>query len=150
MTHLRIVAILTGAAIAVAATPAFAVQCNHKGGFPGFLTDFKKEAERLKLTPDTITKLFGAPAEELTGDQLVDATERLRGSSYCVRWTLFPLDLTGGEKPSAAQMQTLRDEAKKLKVSPEKTAKLWLKTDLNELNGEAVDRIVAAMQTYQK
>ena len=44
MTHLRIVAILTGAAIAAAATPALAAQCNHKGGFPGFLTDFKKDA----------------------------------------------------------------------------------------------------------
>ena len=27
-----------------AAAPAFAAQCNHKGGFNGFIADFKKEA----------------------------------------------------------------------------------------------------------
>lgn len=114
------------------------------------IADFTKETERLKLTPDTITKLFGAPANELPSAILDAAVETLANSSYCVRGILFPLDLTGGEKPTAEQLQTLKDEAKKLKVSPEKTAKLWLKTDLEALNGESVARIVAAMRTYQK
>ena len=37
MTTFHILAAaLTGAALAIAATPALAAQCNHKGGFPAF------------------------------------------------------------------------------------------------------------------
>jgi hypothetical protein len=36
-------AVLSGAVL-LAAAPAFAAQCNHKGGFDAFLSDFKKEA----------------------------------------------------------------------------------------------------------
>ncbi len=32
------------AAVLAAATPSFAAQCNHKGGFDAFLADYKKDA----------------------------------------------------------------------------------------------------------
>jgi hypothetical protein len=54
MTHLRIIAAaLTGAAIAAATTPALAVQCNHKGGFPAFISDFKKDAAKQGISKRT-------------------------------------------------------------------------------------------------
>ena len=31
-------------AVLITAAPALAAQCNHKGGFKSFITDFKKEA----------------------------------------------------------------------------------------------------------
>lgn len=71
MTNLRFVAILTGAAIAVAATPAFAAQCNHKGGFPGFLNDFKKEAGSKGISKRSLDSLDG-----LTVDDKVLASDR--------------------------------------------------------------------------
>ena len=39
-----VVAAALAGAMLIAAAPAFAAQCNHKGGFDGFLADFKKEA----------------------------------------------------------------------------------------------------------
>ena len=72
MTHLRIIAAaLTGAAIAVAATPALAVQCNHKGGFPAFLSDFKKEAGSKGISKRGLEALDG-----LTVDDKVLASDR--------------------------------------------------------------------------
>ena len=42
MTNLRIVAAaLTGASLALTVTPALAVQCNTKGGFPAFVAELK-------------------------------------------------------------------------------------------------------------
>jgi len=36
--------LVAAVAILMSAAPAFAAQCNHKGGFNGFLADYRKEA----------------------------------------------------------------------------------------------------------
>jgi lytic murein transglycosylase len=72
MTIFRIVATaVTGAVIAIAAAPALAAQCNHKGGFPAFLTDVKKEAAKHGISQRGLSSLDG-----LTIDDKVLAADR--------------------------------------------------------------------------
>jgi lytic murein transglycosylase len=72
MTTFRFAAAaLAGAAIAIAATPALAVQCNPKGGFPAFLSDFKKEAVKHGVSQRGLATLDG-----LTVDDKVLAADR--------------------------------------------------------------------------
>ena len=64
MTNFRILAAaLTGAAIVVS-TPALAVQCNHKGGFPAFITDFKKEAGGKGISKRSLDALDGLTVDD--------------------------------------------------------------------------------------
>jgi lytic murein transglycosylase len=58
-------------AIIVSAAPAFAAQCNHKGGFPGFIADFKKEAAAKGISKNGLAALDG-----LTIDDKVLASDR--------------------------------------------------------------------------
>ncbi|HEY0223290.1 MAG TPA: lytic murein transglycosylase [Pseudolabrys sp.] len=51
-------AALTGALI-VSAAPAFAAQCNHKGGFKSFIADFKKEAANKGISNKGLAALEG-------------------------------------------------------------------------------------------
>jgi lytic murein transglycosylase len=72
MTNLRILATaLTGAMIAAVATPVFAAQCNPKGGFPAFISDFKKEATKHGISQRGLGTLDG-----LTVDDKVLAADR--------------------------------------------------------------------------
>jgi lytic murein transglycosylase len=72
MTTFRILAAaLTGATIAAAATPALAVQCNPKGGFPAFISDFKKDAAKRGISQRGLGTLDG-----LTVDDKVLAADR--------------------------------------------------------------------------
>ena len=72
MTHIRVIAAaLTGAVILATATPALAVQCNHKGGFPAFVADFKKDAAKRGISPRGLAALDG-----LTVDEKVLAADR--------------------------------------------------------------------------
>jgi lytic murein transglycosylase len=66
-------AALTGAAL-FSAAPAFAVQCNTKGGFPAFLTEFKKDASRQGISPRGLAALDG-----VTLDDKVLAADRRQG-----------------------------------------------------------------------
>jgi lytic murein transglycosylase len=72
MTTFRIVAAaLAGAIITIAAAPALAAQCNHKGGFPAFLTDIKKEGTKHGISNRGLGTLDG-----LTIDDKVLAADR--------------------------------------------------------------------------
>jgi len=51
-----------------------AAQCNHKGGFPAFITDFKKEAAQNGISPRGLAALNG-----VTVDQAVLAADRKQG-----------------------------------------------------------------------
>ncbi len=74
MTSTRIFAAALTGAIVLSAAPAFAVQCNTKGGFPAFLTEFKKDASRQGISPRGLAALDG-----LTLDDKVLAADRRQG-----------------------------------------------------------------------
>jgi lytic murein transglycosylase len=72
MTQIRtFTAALTGAAFLLSAAPALAVQCNTKGGFPAFVSEFKKDATRQGISPRGLAALDG-----LTADDKVLAADR--------------------------------------------------------------------------
>jgi lytic murein transglycosylase len=58
-------------AMLIAATPAFAAQCNHKGGFNGFITDYKKEAAAQGISKRGLAALDGVTLDEgvITADR---------------------------------------------------------------------------------
>jgi lytic murein transglycosylase len=58
-------------AVVITAAPAFAAQCNHKGGFAGFIGDFKKEAAAKGVKQTGLSALDG-----LTVDDKVLAADR--------------------------------------------------------------------------
>jgi len=69
-----IIAAALAGAVLVAAAPAFAAQCNHKGGFNGFVTDFKKDAAAQGISPRGLAALDG-----VTLDNSVLAADRRQG-----------------------------------------------------------------------
>ena len=75
MTKLNaaIAAMLAGAAM-ISAAPALAAQCNHKGGFNNFVTDFKKEAAAKGISKRGLSALDG-----VTIDNSVLAADRRQG-----------------------------------------------------------------------
>jgi len=56
-------AALMGATL-IAATPAFAAQCNHKGGFNSFIADFKKEAASKGISHKGLAALEGLSVDD--------------------------------------------------------------------------------------
>ncbi len=63
-----------GCAVLIAAAPAFAAQCNHKGGFNSFITDFKKEAQAKGVSNKGLAALDG-----LTLDDKVLSLDKRQG-----------------------------------------------------------------------
>lgn len=74
MTTTRIFAAALTGAVILSAAPAFAVQCNSKGGFPAFLAEFKKDASRQGISPRGVAALDG-----LALDDKVLAADRRQG-----------------------------------------------------------------------
>lgn len=68
-----LIAIITGIVL-VAATPAFAAQCNHKGGFDAFLADYKKEAVAQGISRRGLAALDGVTLD----DSVIAADRRQR------------------------------------------------------------------------
>jgi lytic murein transglycosylase len=60
--------------VMLSAAPAFAAQCNHKGGFKGFIADFKKEASGRGISARGLAALDG-----LTVDDKVLAADKRQG-----------------------------------------------------------------------
>jgi lytic murein transglycosylase len=56
-------AALTGAVL-ISAAPAFAAQCNHKGGFNSFITEFKKEAATKGISSKALAALEGLSVDD--------------------------------------------------------------------------------------
>jgi membrane-bound lytic murein transglycosylase B len=71
--NVTLAAALAGAVL-VAATPAFATQCNHADGFDGFVTDFKKEAAGKGVSKRGLAALDG-----IAVDDKVLAADRRQG-----------------------------------------------------------------------
>ena len=72
-TKATLAAALAGA-VFTTALPAMAAQCNNKGGFPAFVTEFKKEAAGKGISPRGLAALDG-----VTLDQGVLAADRKQG-----------------------------------------------------------------------
>ena len=70
---LTIAAALAGA-VFMTGGQVFAAQCNHKGGFPAFIADFKKEAAKNGISSRGLAALNG-----VTVDQSVLAADRKQG-----------------------------------------------------------------------
>lgn len=68
--NVRLIAAVAGAML-MSAAPAFAAQCNHKGGFNGFLADYKKEAAAQGISRRGLAALDG-----VTLDDAVIAADR--------------------------------------------------------------------------
>jgi lytic murein transglycosylase len=51
-------------ALTVFSAPAFAVSCNTKGGFPAFLSEFKKDAQRQGISPRGLSALDGVTIDD--------------------------------------------------------------------------------------
>ena len=108
MTHIRTIAAALAGAITIAATPAFAVQCNHKGGFPGFISDFKKEAQKKGISNRALAALEG-----LTVDDKVLAADR-RQHIFKQSFEEFSAKLISKPRFSKGQ-QMMREHASTLK-----------------------------------
>ena len=61
-------------AVLMTALPALAAQCNHKGGFPAFVADFKKEAAQKGISKRGLAALDG-----VTLDQTVLSLDKRQG-----------------------------------------------------------------------
>ena len=61
-------------AVLMTALPALAAQCNHKGGFPAFVADFKKEAAQKGISRRGLAALDG-----VTLDQTVLSLDKRQG-----------------------------------------------------------------------
>ena len=68
--NVRLIAVVAGAML-MSAAPAFAAQCNHKGGFTGFLADYRKEAAAQGISKRGLAALDG-----VTLDDAVIAADR--------------------------------------------------------------------------
>jgi lytic murein transglycosylase len=62
--HRLIVSVAVAGAVLFDAVPAFAAQCNHKGGFDGFIADFKKEAAAKGVSKNGLAALDGVTLDE--------------------------------------------------------------------------------------
>ncbi len=74
MTIRTTAALLAGAIAVAAGAPAYAVQCNTKGGFPAFISEFKKDAGKQGISPRGLAALDG-----ITLDDKVLAADRRQG-----------------------------------------------------------------------
>ncbi len=71
----KVNAVLSAAVcVMLSAAPALAAQCNHKGGFKGFIADFKKEASGRGISSRGLAALDG-----LTVDDKVLAADKRQG-----------------------------------------------------------------------
>jgi lytic murein transglycosylase len=68
------IAAAVAGAVLIAAAPALAAQCNHKGGFKSFIADFKKEAASKGISNKGLAALEG-----LSVDDKVLAADRHQG-----------------------------------------------------------------------
>lgn len=71
ITRILLPAAAAAVLLTLSAAPAFSAQCNHKGGFPAFITDFKKEAAGKGVSQRGLSALDG-----VTLDDAVIAADR--------------------------------------------------------------------------
>lgn len=131
----------------VAAAPAFAAQCNHKGGFPAFINDFKKEAAAKGISKRGLSALDG-----LTLDDAVLAADRNQKhfkqtfEQFSARM-VSQSRLTKGAKQMQTHAATLKRIEQQYGVQGAVLVAIWgLETDYGVVHGKrSVVRSVATL-----
>ena len=125
----------------------FAAQCNHKGGFPAFVADFKKEAEQKGISKRGLAALDG-----VTLDQTVLSLDKRQGvfrqsfEQFSAR--MISRDrLTKGAKLMHQYASQLKRIEQQYGVSPAVVVAIWgLETDYGVNQGKmSVVRSVATL-----
>src|SRR5471032_2327940 len=139
-------AALTGAVL-IAVTPAFAAQCNHKGGFNSFIADFKKEAASKGVSSRGLAALEG-----LSVDDKVLASDRnqkvFKQSFEEFSGRMISKDrLVKGAKMMAQHAETIKRVEKQYGVPGAVIVAIWgLETDYGVNQGKmSVVRSVATL-----
>ena len=139
-------AALAGAVLMTAA-PALAAQCNHKGGFPAFVADFKKEAAQKGISKRGLAALDG-----VTLDQTVLSLDKRQGvfrqsfEQFSAR--MISRDrLTKGSKLMHQYASQLKRIEQQYGVPPAVVVAIWgLETDYGVNQGKmSVVRSVATL-----
>ena len=142
-----VIAATLAGAVFVASAPAFAAQCNHKGGFKSFIADFKKEAAAKGVSAKGLAALEG-----LTVDDKVLAADRKQGvfkqSFEEFSGRMISKDrLAKGAKMMAQHADVLKKTEKQYGVPGSVVIAIWgLETDYGANQGKmSVVRSVATL-----
>jgi lytic murein transglycosylase len=142
-----VIATTLAGALLVAAAPALAAQCNHKGGFKGFVADFKKEAASQGISQRGLAALDG-----VTLDDKVLAADKQQGvfkqSFEEFSGRMISRDrLTKGAKLMQQHADTIRRVEKQYGVPGAVVVAIWgLETDYGVNQGKlSVVRSVATL-----
>jgi lytic murein transglycosylase len=134
-------------AVFITSAPAFAAQCNHKGGFTGFVADFKKEAASQGISKRGLAALDG-----ITLDNNVLAADKRQGvfkqSFEQFSGRMISRDrLTKGAKLMAQHAATIKRIEQKFGVPGAVVVAIWgLETDYGVNQGKmSVVRSVATL-----
>ena len=134
-------------AILVSTAPAFAAQCNHKGGFPAFIADMKKEAAAKGVSSKGLAAL-----NDLTIDDKVLAADRnqkvFKQSFEEFSGRMISKDrLVKGAKMMSQHADTLKRMEKQYGVPAGVVVAIWgLETDYGVNQGKmSVVRSVATL-----
>lgn len=133
--------------VLMSAAPAFAAQCNHKGGFKAFIADFKKEAAGRGISARGLAALDG-----LTLDEKVLAADKRQGvfkqsfEQFSGRM-ISQSRLSKGERLMAQHAGTLKRLEKQYGVPGAVIIAIWgLETDYGANQGKmSVVRSVATL-----
>jgi lytic murein transglycosylase len=142
-----VIALAAAGAVLVAGAPAFAAQCNHKGGFNGFIAEFKKEA-----AGSGVSKRGLAALEGLSIDDKVLAADRnqkvFKQSFEQFSSRMISKDrLVKGAKLMAQHAETIKRIEKQYGVPGAVIVAIWgLETDYGVNQGKlSVVRSVATL-----
>ena len=135
------------AALTLTAAPALAAQCNHKGGFDGFLNDFRREAAGQGISKRGLAALDG-----LTLDEAVLAADRRQhvfkqGFEQFSARMISKDRLSKGAKHMQQHGATLRRIEQQFGVPGAVVVAIWgLETDFGVVHGKrSVVRSVATL-----
>lgn len=148
MSNLKVCfAVALAGAVLTAAAPSMAAQCDHKGGFNAFLSDYKKEAVAQGISPRGLSALDG-----VTADPAVIAADR-RQHVFNQTFEQFSgrmiskSRLVKGEKMLLVHASMLQRIEKQFGVPGAVVVAIWgLETDYGVVHGKrSVVRSVATL-----
>ena len=134
-------------AMLTAATPAFAAQCNHKGGFNGFIADYKKEAAAQGISKRGLAALDGVTLDD--GVIAADRKQKVFGQTFeqFSGRMISKSRLSIGEKMMLTHASMLQRIEKQYGVPGAVVVAIWgLETDYGVVHGKrSVVRSVATL-----
>jgi len=134
-------------AVLMSAAPAFAAQCNHKGGFKSFIADFKKEAASKGISSKGLAALEGLSVDDKV--LAADRNQRVFKQSFEVFSSRMISNdrLVKGAKLIQQHTETIKRVEKKYGVPGSVIVAIWgLETDYGVNQGKmSVVRSVATL-----